>query len=113
MNWVQSNAQKHLDLQATLSVGSAEIGQNPILPHHPITCKGSLALEEDGVMSCDHAKTVTGDTRTQHCINGSISWLLIELVKESYPPCPDPESFSEKAPARRGVAGGSRECTGP
>lgn len=81
MNWVQPNGVGGINLQATLSAGSAETGPNPTLPHHPITCQGSLALEEDGVMSCDHAKTLPRDIRTQHCVNQSVAILLIELAR--------------------------------
>lgn len=78
---MQPDGKGQINLQATLSAGSAETGPNPTLPHHPITCSGVLSLEDDMVMSCDHAKTQPHDSRTQHCVNGSIALLLIELAR--------------------------------
>lgn len=91
MNWVHQSQVRNpltgevesaVNLQATLSAGSAESGPNPVVPHHPITCAClNLAYHEDGSMECDHAKTLPHDKRTQHCVNGSIALLIIELAR--------------------------------
>ncbi|MCI0545561.1 MAG: hypothetical protein L0Z49_14140 [Actinobacteria bacterium] len=80
-NPVTGQVESTVNLQATLSAGSAESGPNLVLPHHPITCTTVLGLEEDGSMFCNHAKTPARDPRTQHCVNGSIALLIIELAK--------------------------------
>jgi hypothetical protein len=67
-----------LKLQATLSSSSSGTGET-LTPHHPITCNGSLRLEHDGSLRCDHTAAPAGDIRTQFCIDHSISLLLMEL----------------------------------
>lgn len=67
-----------LKLQATLSSSSSGTGAS-LTPHHPITCNGSLRLEHDGELCCDHTAAPPGDIRTQFCIDHSISLLLMEL----------------------------------
>jgi hypothetical protein len=67
-----------LKLQATLSSSSSGTGDS-VSPHHPITCNGSLRLERDGSLRCDHSAAPPGDIRTQFCIDHSISLLLMEL----------------------------------
>ncbi|MEW6477689.1 MAG: hypothetical protein AB1679_36045 [Actinomycetota bacterium] len=68
-------------LQTRLWLGSAN-GEQPLTPHHPITCTGRLRLEQDGRLCCDHSVADPDDERTQACIDHSISWLLMELAAE-------------------------------
>ena len=44
-----------LNLQATLSLSSATGPDEPVVPHHPITCSSPLSYDEDGTFSCGHA----------------------------------------------------------
>lgn len=76
-----------IDLQATLAMGSAT-NNGPLPPgHHPITCKGILALEDDGTFRCPHYAALPGDRRTQHVLNQSIALLLMELVYQQEAGC--------------------------
>ena len=72
-----------LNLQATLSLSSAT-GQddNPVRPHHPITCSSPLRFEDDGTFACTHASVPPGDVRTQSCLDHTVALLLLELVQE-------------------------------
>lgn len=74
-----------INLQATLSASSAMAGNN-VVPHHPITCTGVLALYEDGSLECEHARTDPDDERTHHCIDHSIALLLIETAAKTLGP---------------------------
>jgi hypothetical protein len=72
-----------LNLQATLSLSSATgPEENPVRPHHPITCSSPLRFEEDGAFACGHASVPPGDARTQSCLDHTIALLLLELVQE-------------------------------
>lgn len=66
-----------LKLQATLSASSTGTGGG-VLPHHPITCTSDLRLEADGSLRCEHSAAPPDDVRTQHCIDHSVSLLLLE-----------------------------------
>jgi hypothetical protein len=68
-----------LQLQTRLWLGSAGTDE-PLSPHHPITCTGPLELEQDGTLRCEHSVARPGDARTQCCIDHSVSWLLMELA---------------------------------
>jgi hypothetical protein len=52
--------------------------------HHPITCAGFMAFDEDGTMRCEHSTASPDNPRTQDCINASIAFLLFELVDQKY-----------------------------
>lgn len=80
MTHVMHHAQGTVNLQATLSASSACTPEEPIMPHHPITCTGPLRFNEDGTLECEHARTEPGDERTAHCIDHSIALLLIEIA---------------------------------
>lgn len=67
-----------LNLQATLSASSTGTDE-AVAPHHPITCTGSLRLEDDNRLCCDHSSAPPDDLRTQYCIDHSVALLLIEL----------------------------------
>jgi hypothetical protein len=71
-----------LNLQATIaSATSANYeGYVPPMPHHPITCNGGLYYDEEGVLSCDHAKCEPSDPRTQASLNHSVAILLLEFA---------------------------------
>lgn len=71
-----------INLQATISSATSANyeGYTPPMPHHPITCSGGLYYDEEGVMSCDHAKTEKGDPRTQASLNHSVAILLLEFA---------------------------------
>jgi hypothetical protein len=70
-----------LNLQATLSLSSATgPDENPVRPHHPITCSSPLRFEEDGTFACGHASVPPGDPRTQSCLDHTVALLLLELV---------------------------------
>lgn len=71
-----------MNLQATISSATASNyeGYVPPLPHHPITCTAGLYYDEEGVLSCDHAKTEKGDPRTQAGLNHSVAILLLEFA---------------------------------
>lgn len=73
------------NLQATISSATSASSDNTVvvLPHHPITCAaGELYFDEEGVLSCDHAKTEKGDPRTQAACHHSLAILLIELASK-------------------------------
>lgn len=72
-------AQNGVNLQATIASCTAIGGEEVVLPHHPITCTGGLYFDEDGDLSCDHAKAPHNNKRTQACVNHSVAVLLIEL----------------------------------
>jgi len=72
-----------LNLQATLSLSSATgSDDNPVRPHHPITCASPLRYEDDGTFACGHASVPPGDVRTQSCVDHTIALLLLELVQD-------------------------------
>ena len=72
-----------LNLQATLSLSSATgADDNPVRPHHPITCASPLRYEDDGTFACGHATVPPDDARTQSCLDHTIALLLLELVQE-------------------------------
>jgi hypothetical protein len=69
-----------VDLQATLAASSAAEAWDPfVLPHHPITCTGTLSYGDDGSFCCEHSAAPPGDVRTRLCVDHSIALLLIEL----------------------------------
>ena len=83
MNFVTESRDGAVNLQATLAASSATGTWEPfILPHHPITCTGSLTYDDDGSFSCEHSSVPPGDLRTQYCVDHSIALLLIELSRE-------------------------------
>lgn len=72
-----------LNLQATLSLSSATgPDEEPVRPHHPITCSSPLRFEDDGTFACSHARVPPGDGRTQSCLDHTVALLLLELVQE-------------------------------
>jgi hypothetical protein len=71
---------KGIDLQATLATGSAT--SELMRPHHPILCRSTLSLADDGALSCGHATAGPGDRRTQACIDHSVALLIIELAMD-------------------------------
>jgi hypothetical protein len=72
-----------LNLQATLSLSSATgPDDNPVRPHHPITCSSPLRFEDDGTFACTHASVPPGDVRTRSCLDHTVALLLLELVQE-------------------------------
>jgi len=71
------------NLQATLSSSSAGCpADEPVRPHHPITCTTELRLEDDGTFACHHAFVSSSDLRTRSCINHSVALLLLELAQD-------------------------------
>lgn len=68
-------------LQATIAAASAS-HEEPILPHHPITCPDNIYYDEDGTFRCEHATAPPDNARTQHCVTHSIALLLINLAME-------------------------------
>lgn len=77
------NKSQTTQLQSTVSAATSDVDrENQTIPHHPITCTGSLAYNDDGSLACDHAKTEAGDRRTQACAVHSIALMLIELAME-------------------------------
>jgi hypothetical protein len=71
-----------LNLQATLSLSSANGSEEPIVkPHHPITCSSPLRYEQDGTFACGHAVVPPGDVRTQSCLDHTVALLLLELCQ--------------------------------
>ena len=72
----------NVNLQATISAATAGTdGQETVLPHHPITCTAGLYYYEDE-LSCDHAKTESGNKRTQAALNHSMACLIVELAAD-------------------------------
>lgn len=69
-----------INLQATLSSSSSTNSLEAVIPHHPVTCPGELALDVDGTFRCPHATASPDNHRTQHCIDHSIALLLIEIA---------------------------------
>lgn len=70
-----------VQLQSTCSAATAGCSTNPEnMVHHPITCTGNLAYDEDGSLSCDHQKMEPDDPRTQAVLNHSMALLIIELA---------------------------------
>jgi hypothetical protein len=51
-----------------------------VVPHHPISCGSSLAYDEDGVMSCAHAKVGPECPRNQLILNASAASLIFEMA---------------------------------
>jgi hypothetical protein len=83
MNFLTNGRDGAVNLQATLAASSATGAWDPfVLPHHPITCTGSLAYGDDGSFSCEHSSAPPGDLRTQFCVDHSIALLLIELSRQ-------------------------------
>lgn len=70
-----------IQLQSTLSAGSAMSSLEPVAPHHPITCASRLFFHEDGRFGCEHVEVADGDERTTHCVQASIAMLLMELAR--------------------------------
>lgn len=68
-------------LQTTLAAASAS-SNNCVQPHHPITCVGALAYDENCIFSCEHAVAPVDDLRTQQCVTHSVALLLIELAMQ-------------------------------
>jgi hypothetical protein len=82
MNYITHAGDGSINLQATLSASSAMSPPEGVsIPHHPITCTGSLSYDDDGTFGCEHATVPPGDIRTQFCIDHSIALLLIELCR--------------------------------
>lgn len=72
-----------VNLQATISAATAgNSEQEMVLPHHPITCTQGLYYDEEGELSCDHAKSPKGNKRTQASLNHSMAILLVELASK-------------------------------
>lgn len=65
-------------LQSTISAATST-GDSSIHPHHPITCTGHLAYDDDGTFRCDHATAPPDNVRTQQCVTHSIALLIVEL----------------------------------
>lgn len=72
------------NLQATISSATSANyeGYTQPVPHHPITCTAGLYYDEEGVLSCDHAKTEQGDPRTQASLNHSVAILILEFAAQ-------------------------------
>lgn len=71
-------------LQDTLAASSVVLGGERPLPHHPITCSGHLAYQEDGTFACEHTQVGPDDERTQHSLNQSIAVLLLEEARRRF-----------------------------
>lgn len=82
-NMYTPNGTSSVNLQATIASatsGSSLEGEPACLPHHPISCaSGGLYFDEEGDLSCDHAKASHGDRRTQAALTHSIAILIVEL----------------------------------
>lgn len=76
------DANGDVNLQATISSATSSSNGEMVLPHHPITCTAGLYYDEEGVLSCDHAKTEKGESRTQAACNHSLAILLIEFASK-------------------------------
>lgn len=70
------------DIQGSLAMGSQQFA-TLVLPHHPITCTGALAYEEDGTMTCPHAKVSGDDLRALECVTHSITLLMMEIASKT------------------------------
>ena len=82
MNYLPHTGDGSINLQTTLSASSAmSPPEGAVIPHHPITCPGELAYDDDGSFACEHGAVPPGDVRTQYCIDHSIALLLIELSR--------------------------------
>jgi hypothetical protein len=70
------------NFQAALATTSADPLSmlSGTLPHHPISCGSDLAYDEDGVMSCPHAKVGPECARNQLILNASAASLLFEMA---------------------------------
>jgi hypothetical protein len=72
-----------INMQASLSAITASCVPAELRPqglaHHPITCDDVLAFDDDG-LSCPHASVPPDDARVQAALNGSIAYLLFELL---------------------------------
>lgn len=79
--YFQQDKQNKMNLQATLSAGSAVANQT-VMPHHPITCQSALEYDEEGNFSCEHATVGPDDERTHACVVGSIAVLLFECLHD-------------------------------
>lgn len=83
MNYITHAGSSGINLQATLSASSAMSPPEGVaIPHHPITCSGSLKYDHDGTFACEHGEVPPGDVRTQFCVDHSIALLLIELCRQ-------------------------------
>lgn len=80
MSYLAAAAGGTINLQATLSASSADPSGSGPVPHHPITCKGQLAYDENGSLRCEHAATPPDDPRTRRCLDHTIALLIIELA---------------------------------
>lgn len=82
MNYISHTGDGRVNLQATLSAASSD--SIPFIgPHHPISCiSGTLGLDEDGTMWCEHAQAGPDVLRNQTILDASIAILLIELLWE-------------------------------
>lgn len=80
--YMPTNASGSVNLQSTISAATAMSSEGVpiIMPHHPITCSAGLYFDEEGVLSCDHAKTEKGDSRTQAALHHSVAILLLECA---------------------------------
>lgn len=82
--FMPTNIEGSINLQSTVASASAmsDDGSPAIIPHHPITCAAGLYFDEDGVLSCDHAKTEKTNRRTQAALNHSLAILLLEFASK-------------------------------
>jgi len=85
MSFIPSGVHNGMGLQATIAAATSQSypGMEPVLPHHPFTCvTGPLYYDEEGQLSCTHAKAPLGDPRTQAGLNHSIAVLIVELASK-------------------------------
>lgn len=80
--YAPTNASGDVNLQSTIAAVTAltRDGTPIISPHHPVTCLAGIYFDEEGVLSCDHAKTEKGDARTQAALHHSVAILLLECA---------------------------------
>jgi hypothetical protein len=77
----------HQGIRPMLSAETVIAGTTSLTPpqHHPITCSGDT-LEydiEDDRLTCEHGG-ISGDERTQACLNKTIAVLLFECAWEMF-----------------------------
>lgn len=79
--YMPTNSSGNVNLQTTIATTTATSGEGVVIitPHHPITCAAGLYFDEEGVLSCDHAKTEKGDARTQAALHHTVAILILEL----------------------------------
>lgn len=73
-------------LQSTLSSTTSSVGESSDYDgyHHPITCHDEiLEYDEDGVMSCKHARTIPNDSRTKAGIVHSVCLMIFEIIHDN------------------------------